>query len=72
MENNLKFNIGDKVTPIPEATFTGTWLHNSIGRVATVKAIGHGWLTIVFDDNGWRVTMPDEKWQHYTPTTQTN
>tara|TARA_R110002110_G_scaffold360025_1_gene569842 strand:- start:73 stop:306 length:234 start_codon:yes stop_codon:yes gene_type:complete len=71
IKNNLKYNIGDKVTPDPHAIEVDTWLHECIGRTATVHTIGFGWFKVIFDDNGWTVTMPDEKWkQAGTHTTQ--
>ena len=72
MKNSLKYNIGDKVTPDTHAVVeVHTWLHNCIGRIATVHTVGIGWFKVIFDDNGWTVTMPDEKWKHAdTHTTQ--
>jgi regulation of enolase protein 1 (concanavalin A-like superfamily) len=64
MKNNLKYNIGDKVTPDASATVKDTWLYDYIGKTATVDTVGIGWFKVIFDDTGLIVTMSDDKWQH--------
>ena len=59
----IKFRIGDLVTPDPEQVFKGSWLANHIGKTAIVESFGlKSMFSIRWLDNNWRVTMSNEKY----------
>ena len=59
----IKFKIGDIVTPNPELVFEETWLANHVGKTAVVESFGlKSMFSIRWLDNGWRVTMSNEKY----------
>ena len=59
----IKFRIGDIVTPDPEQVFKETWLANHVGKTAIVESFGlRSMFTIRWLDNNWRVTMSNEKY----------
>ena len=59
----IKFRIGEIVTPDPEQVFKGSWLANHVGKTAIVESFGlRSMFSIRWLDNGWRVTMSNEKY----------